>query len=120
MKLHHLAFRTRDLERCADFYRQVLGLKERQRQQRADGTVRAVWLAAGDTVLMLESAEAGEPVPSPGAMDLVAFAIEPGTHAEWRVRFAAAGVQVEGATDHTLYVRDPDGRRIGVSSYPFA
>ena len=31
---------------------------------------------------------------------------------------ARAGVAVEAATEFTLYVRDPDGRRVGLSSYP--
>ena len=34
--------------------------------------------------------------------------------------FEAAGVRVEDRTEHTLYFRDPDGRRLGVSSYEFA
>jgi hypothetical protein len=51
-------------------------------------------------------------------MDLVAFQVAPETRALYTERLARAGVPLEGSTDFTLYVRDPDGRRIGLSSYP--
>jgi hypothetical protein len=36
-----------------------------------------------------------------------------------RARFDAARLPIEGETAYTIYVRDPDGRRVGVSSYDF-
>ena len=33
-------------------------------------------------------------------------------------RLREAGVAIEDRTAFTLYVRDPDGRRVGLSSYP--
>jgi catechol 2,3-dioxygenase-like lactoylglutathione lyase family enzyme len=35
----------------------------------------------------------------------------------WRKRLTALGIVVEAETQHTLYFRDPDGRRIAVSTY---
>jgi catechol 2,3-dioxygenase-like lactoylglutathione lyase family enzyme len=119
MRLHHLALRTPDIERCVRFYRDVLGLPERARHYAVDGSVRAVWLASGEVVVMVERAAPGEPVPPPGGLDLVAFAIEPEAREAWQVRLAAAGVVLEGETAFTFYVRDPDGRRVGVSCYRF-
>lgn len=67
---------------------------------------------------MLELREPGEPAHPAGSNELVAFAIEPDTRALYTERLARAGVSIEATTDFTLYVRDPDGRRIGLSSYP--
>ena len=57
-------------------------------------------------------------IPVALSKELVAFTIAPDIRALVLARLAAAGVPVESSTDFTLYVRDPDGRRIGLSSYP--
>ena len=113
MHLHHLALRTRDLPRLRAFYEGLLGLVVVR-----ESAGRSVWLEAGAAVVMLEAAEAGEPEITAGSRELVAFAIAPGERAAWEARLAGAGVAVEARTDHTLYFRDPEGRRVGVSSYP--
>ena len=118
-RLHHLALRTADVGRAAEFYRDVIGLPERKRQHADGGALRAVWLGAGPVVVMIELAAPGEPAEPAGSMGLVAFAIGASERTAWRERFARAGVAVEAETAHTLYVRDPDGRRVGVSSYAF-
>ncbi len=113
MRVHHLAFRTSDLAQLERFYVHALGLAVVRRTE-----TRSVWLDAGGSLLMLELAEPFEPSPPHGAMDLVAFEVAPETRALYTHRLARAGVAIEGSTDFTLYVRDPDGRRIGLSSYP--
>lgn len=113
MRVHHLAFRTADLARLERFYVHALGLAVVHRNE-----TRSVWLDAGGSRLMLELAEPGEASPHPRAMDLVAFEVAPETRALYTARLELAGVAIEGSTDFTLYVRDPDGRRIGLSSYP--
>jgi glyoxylase I family protein len=117
MRIHHIAMRTQDLERLEAFYAGVLGLGVQARQG-----PRAVWLDADGTILMLERAEAEEPLVAEEAMgrsmELVAFAIEPTERAALVERLARATVLVEAETDYTVYVRDPDGRRIGLSHYP--
>jgi glyoxylase I family protein len=120
MHLHHLALRVRDVERLAAFYRDVIGLPERTRHLTEGETLRSIWLDAGQVVLMIERAAPGEPLPPEGSLELVAFAMGPGEREAFRERFAAAGVAVEAETAHTLYVRDPEGRRVGVSSYAFS
>jgi len=113
MRVHHLAFRTGDLARLEQFYVHALGLAV---VRRSEG--RGVWLDAAGSLVMLELAEPGEASPAAGTMDLVAFEVAPSTRAFYMDRLARAGVPIEGSTDFTLYVRDPDGRRIGLSSYP--
>ena len=103
--------RTQDLERLERFYVAVLGFGVVRR----DSSRGSVWLDAGGAVLMLERAEEGEPAVDPTSKELVAFAID--TKFAWQARLATAGVPIEGETAYTLYFRDPDGRRIGVSAY---
>lgn len=113
MRLHHLAFRTADVPRLEDFYGRVLGLTTVRR-----GGAGSVWLDAGGTLLMLEQRAEGEPGVPGATQELVAFTIDAGARAEWEAKLAAEGVAVEARTDFTLYFRDPDGRRVGVSAYP--
>jgi catechol-2,3-dioxygenase len=114
MQLHHVALRTGDVIRLEGFYAGVLGLRVRARH---DG--RSVWLEAGGAVLMIELAGEREPQVPEGSMELVAFAVDAREREEWRQRLARAGVGIEGETAQTLYFRDPDGRRVGLSSYSF-
>jgi glyoxylase I family protein len=117
--LHHLALRTHDLPRLERFYADVLGL----RVSRRDPARGSLWLAAGAVVVMLEQAAAAELGPAEGSLDLVAFAVDPASPRPdleaWRAHLAQAGIPIEAETPFTLYFRDPDGRRLAVSTYAF-
>lgn len=103
--------RTRDLPRLEAFYAKVLGL---QPIHRAEGRV---WLRAGDAVLMLEAAEPGEPEIPANCKEFIAFAISANERPSRRNAIEQSGWVIEAETPHTLYLRDPDGRRVGLSSY---
>jgi catechol-2,3-dioxygenase len=116
MRLHHLAIQVHDLPVVTDFYARVLGLVVLGRPREG-----AVWLALGEgAVLMLEQcAEAPAKVPFRDAragFHLLAIAIAPEERDAWEERLAAHGVEVVARTDYTLYVRDPEGNRIGLST----
>jgi catechol 2,3-dioxygenase-like lactoylglutathione lyase family enzyme len=120
---HHLAIQCADLAACERFYRDVLGLPVLKRWPAADGTDRSVWLSIGAAgfIALERAAEA----PAPGAwqegragLHLVALRIERAHRAEWEARLAAHGVAVVHRTAWTLYVRDPEGNRIGLSHHP--
>ena len=113
MRLHHLALRTRHLDRLEAFYVGLLGLPVLSRSE------RGVWLDAGGTILMLEHAAEGEPTPSPESMELFCFAITAADRAAREQALGRAGVPLEGATQFTLYFRDPEGRRVGLSHEPW-
>jgi catechol 2,3-dioxygenase-like lactoylglutathione lyase family enzyme len=108
--LHHLALRTRDVDRLLAFYREWFGLAIVR-----DARPRSVWLALGDGVLMIEQADADEPTVPSGSRELSALRV---TVEEREALRAKLGDALEAATEHTLYFRDPDGRRVAVSSYP--
>ncbi len=111
MKIHHVALRVADCARAARFYGGVLGLPEIRR--RDDGT--AVWLSAGDAVLMLETALRGAGADA-GSGHVLALAVD--ELAAWEARLASAGVAIVDRTEHTLYLQDPDGHRVGLTVFP--
>jgi glyoxylase I family protein len=112
MRVHHLAFRTRDLERLLAFYATLLGLPVARRSE------RSVWLDAEGTLVMLELAAAGEPDIPAGSMEIAVFEVAPDEREARVERLRAAGFPVEAETEFTSYLRDPDGRRVGLSHYP--
>jgi catechol 2,3-dioxygenase-like lactoylglutathione lyase family enzyme len=116
MDIHHVALRVADVERARAFYTGVLGLSERQRQHDASGALRAVWLQAGGSMLMLELALRGSGTSS-GSAHLLAFAVA--DLAAWEARLERAQVPIDDRTAHTLYIRDADGHRVGLSNHVF-
>jgi len=104
-----------DCERALAFYSGLLGLPEVRRLDEG-GVLRAAWVAAGDAVIMLERVLRGAG-PDQGSGHVLAFAA--GDLRRWEERLAAAGVAIDDRTDQTLFVRDPDGHRVGLSVYAF-
>ena len=121
--LHHVAVQGADLEVCERFYPGVLGLAVLRRWPREGGGDRSVWLGLdGGGFLALERAEqAAEQGPwrdGRAGLHLVALRIAPGERAGWEARLGAAGVEVVHRTRWTLYLRDPEGNRVGLSHHP--
>lgn len=112
MSLHHIALRSSDLRAAEAFWCSLFSL----RVMRRDGE-RAVWLDLGGAVLMLERADDGEALPAAGGMDFFALRVDAAGREGFRARCAALGVPIEHETAFTTYVRDPEGRRVGVSAY---
>jgi catechol 2,3-dioxygenase-like lactoylglutathione lyase family enzyme len=122
LSFHHLAVQCADLARCERFYREVLGLAVLRRWPRAEGGDRSVWLAVGEGFLALERADR-DPGPEPWregrpGLHLVALRIPRVERAAWESRLAERGVEVVHRTRWTLYCRDPEGNRVGLSHYP--
>jgi catechol 2,3-dioxygenase-like lactoylglutathione lyase family enzyme len=117
VRFHHMAVQVKDLARCERFYTEVLGLSVYKRWEE-----RSVWLGGEDEFVALEKCD-GEPQPAqwrdglPG-LHLLSLAIAPGERAGWEERFRAHGVEVVRRTKWTIYVRDPEGNRIGLTHYP--
>ena len=122
--IHHLAIQVTDLVRVERFYRDTLALPVLRRWPRADGSGdRSVWLTVGgDAFLALESVPHGEiasPDERPGFHLLALKIARPDRHA-WVRRLEAAGHPIYRRTPYTIYVRDPEGNRIGLSHWPDA
>jgi catechol 2,3-dioxygenase-like lactoylglutathione lyase family enzyme len=122
---HHLAIQVKDLLAAERFYVEVLGLSVLRRWPREDGAgERSVWLAVGsnDEFLALEACEADRP-PMPfrdphGGLHLLALRIDVKERAEWERKLAQLGIEIVHRTRWTLYLRDPEGNRIGLSHFP--
>jgi catechol 2,3-dioxygenase-like lactoylglutathione lyase family enzyme len=111
VRVHHIALRTHGIDELARFYVSLLGLPV----VRADTARGSLWLDAGGALLMIERAGSDEPAIAPGTKELVAFAVD--DKELWRRKLETARVPIEDETPFTLYFRDPDGRRVGVSTF---
>jgi glyoxylase I family protein len=121
MHVHHVAVKVVDLPRAEAFYAAVLGLPVLRRWPLLDGGDRSVWLDLGaGGFLALERAERREPEKAEGApgIHLVALHIPRSEREAWIARLDQAGHPVYQQTEHTIYVRDPEGNRIGLSHWP--
>lgn len=115
LALHHLAFRTHDLAALAAFYRGMLGLEIVR-----DASPHALWLGlGGEAVLMIEARADGEPGVPAATMELVALRVSVAQKDEVAHLARERGC-FDGETAFTVYFRDPDGRRVGVSTYDLA
>ncbi|MHB8419626.1 MAG: VOC family protein [Myxococcales bacterium] len=122
--VHHLAVQVRDLAGLTRWYREVLGLEILKRWQGADGQERSVWLKLeGGAFVALERCTGEAPRnegwerAEPGYL-VLALRIAAGERQLWEAQLAAHGVAVERRSQWTLFFRDPEGNRIGLSSHP--
>ena len=126
--VHHLAIQVRDLAAAERFYCDTLGLRVVRRWPAADGTgQRSIWVDTGDGAFLALEVTTAEPrtpgggpsaPPYPAGLHLFALRIDAADRGAWQERFARAGVAVYHHTAFTIYVRDPEGNRIGLSHYP--
>ena len=123
---HHLAIQVKDLGRAEAFYIEVLGLKLVRRWPYEDGRAgeRSLWLSvgAGEEFLALESCDAERP-PAPfrdphGGLHLLALRIRASERAAWEAKLASLQIEIVHRTRWTLYLRDPEGNRLGLSHFP--
>ena len=114
VRIGHVHLKVADLERAIGFYCGVLGFELMQRYGR-----QAAFVAAGGyhhhIGLNTWESEGGSP-PPPGSTGLYHVAIlypSRATLADAVRRVLAAGVALDGASDHgvseAIYLRDPDG-----------
>ena len=118
-ELGHLVLYVRDLQRSEAFYRDVLGWNELERP----AGMPAAAFTSGRThheLLLIEVGPDAQPIPSGRRVGLYHFGLKVGDSddelREALARVQAAGVEVVGASDHTvthsLYLLDPDGNEI--------
>ena len=120
VRIGHVHLKVADLERALKFYRDVLGFEVTQQLGR-----QAAFLSAGGYhhhIGLNTWESAGGSPPPPGTTGLYHVAILYPTRAalaEALRRVLAAGIELDGASDHgvseAIYLRDPDGN--GVELY---
>jgi catechol 2,3-dioxygenase len=120
VRIGHTHLKVADLDRALSFWRDVLGFEVTQRMGR-----QAAFLSAGGYhhhIGLNTWESAGGSPPAPGTTGLYHVAILYPTRAllaDAVRRVLAAGIELEGASDHgvseAIYLRDPDGN--GVELY---
>ena len=110
-----MALRVKDCLASARFYEQAFSLREVRRIE-DNGSIRAIWLRAGETVLMLERSIRGAGLREGSGHVLIFPAL---SLADAEKRLADLGIKVADRTPSTLYVEDPDGHRAGLSVFRF-
>ena len=125
--LHHVAVVARDLEETIRFYQGLLEfpLTEIFENRDYEGSNHFFFdIGHGNLLAFFDFPE--HPMPptqeSIGGMHHVAISVPPEQFAAIRARLAAAGAQNLGPEQVTnsLYVRDPDGALIEITSSPLA
>lgn len=120
---HHLAIQARDPVALGAFYRDALGLQEMVRHHTAEGELRSIWLSLpGGGFLALEKnngprLEEEFRAPRPG-YSLFALRIAPVDRRALVEQLTRKGIPVVHQTRWTIYIRDPEGNRIGLSHHP--
>jgi len=124
-ELGHLVLYVRNIERSAAFYRDVLGFRQVLPDPNDGSPLRfpAAAFSSGRThheLLLIEVGEDAARLPRGRRLGLYHFGLKVGdSDDELRAvldHISAAGVQIAGASDHTvshsLYIYDPDGNEI--------
>ena len=124
-ELGHVVLYVRDVQRSADFYRDVLGWRQivPEPAERAQVPIAAFAAPGGRThheLLLIEVGSDAAAVPAGRRLGMYHFGLKVGdTDDELRAalqRLNETGTPVLGASDHTvthsLYIADPDGNEI--------
>jgi catechol 2,3-dioxygenase-like lactoylglutathione lyase family enzyme len=119
--IDHVAITVSDLARSLAWYRDVLGLERRFEEDWGDVPTM---MCAGETCLALFPSDVGQPQPvnvrETVSMRHVAFRVDRPNFELAQERFRELNVEFEAA-DHgiaySVYVADPDGHRIEITTY---
>lgn len=118
-RLHHLAIGAVNVEKTSMFYSEAFALPLLKRHLYEDGSLRSIWLALDEAILMIEHTEfTREQVDGVGSGPfLVAFRVAENERTALEERLVALGSPIEARTAATSYARDPEGNRIAISHY---
>jgi hypothetical protein len=106
--LHHIAIGTLHIELMKEFYMQLPRMEVQLEQRAEDGKIKSVWFEISNGILlMLERKE------KPKAPEAMIFSLE-GLDAEDYQKIPP----IFEKTKYSIYFLDPDGNKIGYSSYP--
>jgi catechol 2,3-dioxygenase-like lactoylglutathione lyase family enzyme len=119
--IDHVALTVRDGRRSVAWYQNVLGLE--RRYEEAWGDYPAV-LGVGTTALAIFPAPVPEPGPPPGRDVLsirhIAFRVDRAAFEQARGELEAHGLAPQfddHGVSHSLYVSDPDGHQLEITTY---
>ncbi len=119
--IDHVAISVTDVHVSAAWYQEMFGLE--RRFDDVWGDEPPLMVCAGQTCVALFPTE-GDPSPAPGrgaiAMRHLAFVLDRANFEAAREIYEESGTQYEFADHevcHSLYISDPDGHRIELTTY---
>lgn len=132
-RIHHVAYRCRDAKETVDWYREHLNMafvlaiaEDRVPSTKADDPYMHLFLDAGNGNILAffeipNSPPMGRDVNTPDWVQHIAFKVESeAALVDAKRRLEAAGIEVIGITDHTIfksiYFRDPNGHRVELAA----
>ncbi len=108
--IHHIAIGTSDPERLKKFYLNIPGLVFEKDHFFPNGELRSSWILAGNLRIMLEKEK-----ESKAPLALVFSVSDRREQKNLDQKFSEL---YQDKTKFTKYFLDPDGNRLGFSSYP--
>jgi catechol 2,3-dioxygenase-like lactoylglutathione lyase family enzyme len=129
-RIHHVAYRCRDARETVEWYRKHLDMdfvlaiaEDRVPSTKAPDPYMHLFMDAGNGNILAffeipNSPPMGRDPATPDWVQHIAFKVDGGEEVlvETKARLEAAGIEVVGITDHTIfksiYFRDPNGHRL--------
>ncbi|PJZ68475.1 glyoxalase [Leptospira perolatii] len=108
--IHHIAIATKDVSALREYYLSLPGLNWERDQVTELGELRSTWFQSGNSRIMIE-----KEIECKGPYALIFDGSDKSLRKKVELTF---GKSFESRTDYTVYFRDPDGNKIGYSSYP--
>ncbi|WP_411821307.1 VOC family protein [Leptospira sp. 'Mane'] len=108
--IHHIAIGTQSVQVLSNFYKKIpncIFLKENLCPNSEE--VRSVWFQISKTILMIEDG-------NKEAARALVFQCNEEDRANWKTFLNS--VSVSERTEFTIYFSDPDGNKLGISSFP--
>lgn len=120
--LDHIALTVRDQNISLEWYQRVLGMERRYKE--ANGADDPVFVCAGNACLALFPAQTSDPLPVPSnnvvAVRHFAFRLDRVNFERARVELSAQQIPFrfeDHTMAHSLYLSDPDGHRVELTTY---
>jgi catechol 2,3-dioxygenase-like lactoylglutathione lyase family enzyme len=121
--LDHVALTVKDRERSLEWYQRVLGMEQRY-QDIWNGPHDPIMVCSGDTCLALFSPDTAAPLPAPDhnviAMRHFALRLDRRNFERAQVELAEQNIPFsfeDHTIAHSIYVFDPDGHRVELTTY---
>jgi len=118
--LDHVAIRIKDMNRSADWYEKVLGLKKYQLPEWGE---YPIFLLSGKSGIALFPARSGDPVLDPQSrnvkIDHFAFNLRREEFEKAQKHFTELGLEFSFQDHHyfhSIYIKDPDGHTVELTT----